>query len=84
MVRRLVGYQQRLEAPLAALERVHELCELPPPGTQLTEKVRRGARITRRYEVAQTPYCCVLASGVAARNTERQLAIRWQRSIHSG
>jgi hypothetical protein len=30
----------------------------------MTEKVRLGARITRRYDTAQTPYRRLLASGV--------------------
>jgi len=56
---------------------VSRLRELPPPGAQLTEKVRRGARITRRYDVAQTPYRRLLASSVLPRKTERQLTFRW-------
>jgi Integrase core domain len=81
VVRRLVGYQ-RLEAPaLAALERVHELSRdyvnFLHPVRKLTEKVRRGARITRRYDAAQTPYRRLLASGVLPRKTERQLTLRW-------
>jgi hypothetical protein len=80
VVRRLVGYQ-RLEAPaLAALERVHELSRdyvnFLHPVRKLTEKVRRGSRITRRYDAAQTPYRRLLASGVLSRKTERQLAAR--------
>jgi hypothetical protein len=68
MVRRIVGYQC-LEAPaLAALEPVHELSRdqvnFLHPVRKLTERVRRGARITRRYDAAQTPYRRLLASGV--------------------
>jgi len=81
VVRRLVGYQ-RLEAPaLAALERIHELSRdyvnFLHPVRKLTEKVRRGARITRRYDAAQTPYRRLLATGVMPRKTERQLTVRW-------
>src|SRR6266516_5239199 len=81
VVRRLVGYQ-RLEAPaLAALERVHDLARdyvnFLHPVRRLTEKVRRGARITRRYDTAQTPYRRLLASGVLPRKAERQLTVRW-------
>jgi hypothetical protein len=81
VVRRLVGYQ-RLEAPaLAALERVHELSRdyvnFLHPVRKLTEKVRRGARITRRYDGAQTPYRRLLASGILPRKVERQLTVRW-------
>jgi len=81
VVRRLVGYQ-RLEAPaLAALERVHELARdyvnFLHPVRKLSEKVRHGARITRRYDVAQTPYRRLVAARVLPRKTERQLAARW-------
>ena len=44
------------------------------PVRKLTEKVRRGARITRRYDAAQTPYRRLLDSGVLPRKVERQLA----------
>ena len=76
-----MGYQ-RLEAPaLAALERIHELSRdyvnFLHPVRKLTEKVRRGARITRRYDAAQTPYHRLLATGVMPRKTERQLTVRW-------
>jgi hypothetical protein len=47
------------------------------PVRKLTEKVRRGARITRPYDAAQTPYRRLLASGVLPRKTERQLTLRW-------
>ncbi|MBV9599263.1 MAG: hypothetical protein JOZ87_20660 [Chloroflexi bacterium] len=81
VVRRLVGYQ-RLETPaLAALERVHELSRdyvnFLHPVRKLSEKVRRGARITRRYDEVQTPYRRLLATGVLPRKTERQLTLRW-------
>jgi hypothetical protein len=46
------------------------------PVRRLTEKVRRGARITRRYDEAQTPYPRLLATGVLPRKTERQLTVR--------
>jgi hypothetical protein len=80
VVRRLVGYQ-RLEAPaLAALERVHDLARdyvnFLHPVRRLTEKVRRGARITRRYDIAQTPYRRVLASGALSKKVVRDLAVR--------
>src|SRR5919205_2059637 len=67
VVRRLVGYQ-RLEAPaLPALEHVHDLARdyvnFLHPVRRLTEKIRLGARLTRRYDTAQTPYRRLLASG---------------------
>jgi Integrase core domain len=80
VVRRLVGYQ-RLEAPaLAALERVHELARdyvnFLHPVRRLTEKVRLGARVTRRYDTAQTPYRRLLTSGVLAEAVASELADR--------
>jgi hypothetical protein len=80
VVRRLVGYQ-RLEAPaLAALERVHELARdyvnFLHPVRRLTEKIRRGARVTRHYDTAQTPYRRLVASSTLTKKAARQLAIR--------
>ena len=43
---------------------------------KLTETVRRGSRITRRYDAAQTPYRRLLDSGILPRKIERQLASR--------
>jgi hypothetical protein len=72
---------QRLEAPaLAALERVHDLARdyvnFLRPVRRLTEKVRRGARITRRYDTAQTPDRRLVASGAVSRQAIRELAAR--------
>jgi hypothetical protein len=80
VVRRLVGYA-RLESPaLAALEHVHELARdyvnFLHPVRKLREKVRIGARITRRYDTAQTPYRRLLASGVLPRKKQAHLAAR--------
>ena len=66
---------------MAALERVHELARdyvnFLHPVRKLSDKVRRGARIIRRYDAAQTPYRRLLASGVLPRKAERQLTVRW-------
>ena len=83
VVRRLVGYQ-RLETPaLPGLERVHDLARdyvnFLHPARRLTEKVRLGARVTRRYDMAQTPYRWLLASGCLSQKAARDLAIRWKR-----
>jgi hypothetical protein len=80
VVRRLVGYQ-RLEAPaLPALEHVHDLARdyvnFLHPVRRLTEKVRLGARVTRRYDTAQTPYRRLLASGCLPHKAARELARR--------
>ncbi len=78
VVRRLVGYQ-RLQA-LAALQHVHELARdyvnFLHPVRKLTEKVRRGARVTRRYDMAQTPYRRLLVSDTLSKKAARQLAVR--------
>ncbi|MBV8717356.1 MAG: hypothetical protein JO020_15685 [Chloroflexi bacterium] len=67
MVRRLVGYD-RLEWPaLAALERIHDLAgdyiNFLHPVRKLVSKTRSGPRVTRRYDVAQTPFHRLLDSG---------------------
>jgi hypothetical protein len=46
------------------------------PVRKLREKVRNGARITRRYDVAQTPYRRLFASGVLPRKTQARLKTR--------
>jgi hypothetical protein len=60
VVRRLVGYARfdrhalvRLQAVYAAAE---EAVNFLQPVLKLREKVRDGARITRRYDTARTPY----------------------------
>src|SRR5438105_2138178 len=83
VVRRLVGYQ-RLEAPaLGALERVHDLARdyvnFLHPVRRLTEKVRLGARVTRRYDTAQTPYRRLVASSCLSHKAARELAGRSKR-----
>ncbi len=65
---------------MAALERVHDLARdyvnFLHPVRKLREKVRNGARITRRYDVAQTPYRRLVASGVLPRKTQARLKTR--------
>ena len=46
------------------------------PVRRLTEKVRLGARVTRRYDTAQTPYRRLLASGCLSQKTAREIARR--------
>jgi hypothetical protein len=43
------------------------------PPAHLVEKIRRGARLTRRYDRAQTPYQRVLASPHVPRRAQREL-----------
>jgi hypothetical protein len=77
VVRRLVGYQ-RLEGPaLPAPERVHDLARdyvnFLHPVRRLTERVRLGARVTRRYDTAQTPYRRLMAGSCLSQTASRQL-----------
>jgi hypothetical protein len=80
VVRRLVGYD-RLELPaLPALERIHDLARdyvnFLHPVRKLVSKTRSGPRITRRYDIAQTPYHRLLDSGVLSIKTTHQLKTR--------
>jgi hypothetical protein len=63
--------------PGASHELSHDYVNFLHPVRKLTEKVRRGARITRRYDTAQTLYRCLLAGGILPRKAERRLIIRW-------
>ena len=78
-----MGYQ-RLEAPaLPALEHVHDLARdyvnFLHPVRRLTDKVRLGARVTRRYDTAQTPYRRLVASSCLSHKAARELAGRSKR-----
>jgi Integrase core domain len=77
VVRRLVGYD-RLEWPaLPALEHIHDLARdyvnFLHPVRKLVSKSRTGPRVTRRYDVAQTPYHRLLDSGVLSIKMTNQL-----------
>jgi hypothetical protein len=80
VVRRLVGYD-RLELPaLPALERIHDLARdyvnFLHPVRKLVSKTRSGPRVTRRYDVARTPFHRLLDSGVLSIKTAKQLQAR--------
>jgi len=80
VVRRLVGYD-RLELPaLAALGRIHDLARdyvnFLHPVRKLVSKTRTGARVTRHYDAARTPYHRLLDTGVLAAQTARELKSR--------
>ena len=80
MVRRLVGYD-RLESPaLPALERIHDLgldyINFLHPVRKLVSKTRTGPRVTRRYDVAQTPFHRLMDSGVLSIKMTNQLTTR--------
>jgi hypothetical protein len=46
------------------------------PVRKLREKVRHGARVTRRYDTAQTPYRRLLASGALPKHVQARLAVQ--------
>lgn len=69
IVRRLIGYDRyTTHAALAQLNTLYRVLRLYwnffQPLRKLTAKVRHGARVTKRYDRAQTPYQRLLASGV--------------------
>ncbi len=69
IVRRLIGYDRYItHAALAHLNALYHVLRLYwnffQPLRKLTAKVRRGARVTKRYDRAQTPYQRLLAAGV--------------------
>jgi hypothetical protein len=80
VVRRLVGYD-RLELPaLPALERIHDLARdyvnFLHPVRKLVSKTRTGPRVTRRYDIAQTPFHRLLDSGALSIKMTNQLQSR--------
>jgi len=81
VVRRLVGYA-RFEAPaLPALARVYALARdyvnFLQPVRKLREKTRDGAKLTKRYDQAQTPYRRLLATGTLAADVAADLAAHY-------
>jgi hypothetical protein len=71
----------RLEWPaLAALERIHDLASdyvnFLHPVRKLVSKTRSGPRVTRRYDIASTPFHRLLDSGVLSIAMTRQLQKR--------
>ena len=80
VVRRLVGYDRLELAALPALERIHDLAydyiNFLHPVRKLVSKTRTGPRVTRRYDVAQTPFHRLLDSGALSRTMANQLRTR--------
>jgi hypothetical protein len=81
VVRRLVGYARFERAALGRLNRLYALARdyvnFFQPVLKLVEKQRDGARVTKRYDRAQTPYRRLLAAGVLGPETRIQLAARY-------
>ena len=83
IVRRLIGYDRYTShAALAQLNALYGVLRLYwnffQPLRKLTAKVRHGARVTKRYDRAQTPYQRLLASGLLTEAQHRTLAARYQ------
>lgn len=69
IVRRLIGYDRyTTHAALAQLNALYRILRLYwnffQPLRKVIAKVRHGARVTKRYDRAQTPYQRLLASGI--------------------
>ena len=76
-----MGYARFELAALVALDRVHaparEFVNFFQPVQKLVEKTRDGARVTKRYDRAQTPYQRLLATGRLAPGVAADLAARY-------
>jgi len=80
IVRRLIGYDRyTTRAALAHLNALYSVLRLYwnffQPLRKLTAKVRHGARVTKRYDRAQTPYQRLLASAVLTPDQRHALEI---------
>lgn len=78
VVRKLIGYDRyESRAALDALKAVYAVLRLWTnhwqPVLKLVSKERSGARVTKRYDTAQTPYRRVLAAGLLPAEAEQAL-----------
>jgi hypothetical protein len=76
VVRRLIGYDRyESEQALAQLNRVYDLLRLWvnhwQPLLKLVGKEREGAKVTKRYDTAQTPFRRLLAAGLLSEEAGR-------------
>lgn len=83
-VRKLVGYQRfSSKAAFAQLQRVYAIADdyanFFQPVAKLVEKRREGARVTKVYDRAQTPYQRLLAAGVLDEPVRLRLERQYQR-----
>lgn len=83
IVRRLIGYDRYTSrAALAQLNAVYGVLRhywnFFQPLRKLTAKIRHGARVTKRYDRAQTPYQRLLASGILTDVQRQALTARYQ------
>jgi hypothetical protein len=83
VVRRAVGYQRfDTDQQLQLLEQLYERLELYinffQPSMKLKSKERCGARVTKKYDRARTPYQRVLESSFINEHIKRQLRQRYE------
>lgn len=80
VVRRLVGYGRFEQYALPALQALYGLARdyvnFLQPVRKLVAKTRVGARVTKRYDQASTPYRRLLASGALSPAQAQALATR--------
>lgn len=78
VVRRLVGYARFEGHALPALNRVYALARsyvnFCQPVRKLVDKCRDGAKLSKRYDQAQTPYRRLLATGLLSAEQADSLA----------
>ena len=82
VVRRAVGYQRiDREAQLCILDELYEVLDLYnnffQPSMKLQSKERHGARVTKKYDQARTPYQRVLDSKFISDDIKQQLRARY-------
>src|SRR6266571_3439638 len=83
VVRRAVGYQRcDTDEQLRLLAQLYEPLDLYTnffqPSMKLKSKARHGARVTKKYHQARTPYQRVLESSFIDEQTKQQLRQRYQ------
>jgi len=84
VVRRFVGYQRLdTQEQLGTLNKLYELLSdyqnFFQPVMRLKTKVRDGAKVTRKYDIAQTAYQRVLKSNEISKEIKQQLRVRYQK-----
>jgi hypothetical protein len=82
-VRRAVSYQRfETELQLRLLNQLYEVLDLYTnffqPSIKLKSKERHGARVTKKYHAARTPYQRLLDSRFIKEETKQQLRARYR------
>jgi len=83
VVRRAVGYQRfDSDEQLRLLNELYEVLDLYnnffQPSMKLKSKARQGARVTKKYHEARTPYQRLLDSAYISAETKEQLRARYR------